>query len=69
MVSVCVSLITLIDFVDKVGLPRRIRKVVKIGLCRVGAQSKKPRTVRKQVWLGPCMVRALTEDRNRLGRK
>ncbi len=50
----CVILITLIEFVDKVGF----RKVVDIVPCRVGAQSKKPLSVRKQVWLGPCMVRA-----------
>ena len=42
----------------KLDLPRRIRKVVKIGPYRVGAPSKKPHRVRKQVWLGPCMVRA-----------
>ena len=41
----------------KLDLPGRIRKVVKIGPCRVGAPSKKPYRVRKQVWLGPCLVR------------
>ncbi len=42
----------------ELDLPPRIRKVVKIGPCRVEAPSKKPNRVRKQVWLGPCMVRA-----------
>ena len=42
----------------KLDLHCRIRKLVKIGPCGVGAPSKKPRRVRKQVWLGPCMVRA-----------
>ncbi len=52
------TLITLIEFVDKVGFPRRIRKVFKIVPYRVGAPSKKPHRVRKHVWLGPCMVKA-----------
>ena len=56
-------MITLIEFVDKVGFAGRIRRVVKIRHCRVGAPCKKPRRVRKQVWLEPCMVR------NRLGMK
>ena len=49
--SLCVTLITLIEFVDKVGFAPQIRKVVKIGPGRVGAPCKKPRRVRKQVWL------------------
>ncbi len=51
MVYVCVTLLTLIECVYKVDLPRRIRKVVKIEPCSIGATCKKPRSARKQVWL------------------
>ena len=48
----------------KLDLHRRIREVVKIRPCRVGAPSKKPCRFRKQVWLEPPIG-----ARNRLGRK
>ena len=51
-------MITLIEFLIKLDLPYRIRRVVKIGPCRLGAPFRKPRRVTKEVWLGPNMVRA-----------
>ncbi len=67
--SIYVTLISLIDYVHKVGFAPQGQEIGQIGPHRVGAPGRMPHRVRKKVWLGPRRVRVPHGARIRKKRK